>query len=87
MHAADCPLSNCQTCQQLPPEPPVTITAEALFLGRTPDEDEATRQVEMWLRHCAEEASWLKSDVMRRWWAMKLIEVRDYVEAQGKGRG
>jgi hypothetical protein len=86
--ACPIPVPGCQTCEPLPaPEQPYAIVAEALFLGRTPDEDEATRQVEMWLRHCAEEAGWLHSDVMRRWWAMKLIEVRDYVEAQGRGRG
>lgn len=86
MNADRCRLIDCPCGYGPRPEQPM-IVAEAVVLGRNPDPDQATDQVQLWLQHAAHEAGWLTTDVMRRWWAMKLIEVRDYVESQGKGRG
>lgn len=86
MSTERCQLVDCPCGYGPKPEQPV-IVAEAAVLGRNPDPDQAADQVQLWLQHQAVEAGWIHSDVMRRWWALKLIEVRDYVEAHGKGPG
>ena len=76
-----CRVYLCPACGGPDPEAPV-IVAEAFHLGRDANEDESIRQVECWLASLAQEAGWILSQVMRRWWAMKLIEVRAYVETR-----
>lgn len=68
------------------PEEPV-IVAEAALLGRDASLGESIREVSVWLRERAHEAGWMLSEGHRQVVALKLIQIRDYVEGKGFGRG
>jgi hypothetical protein len=85
MHAQDCPIADCLTCQQLP-ERPYTISSPALFYGRQMDPEKAASQVACWLKdHWPEAWYGASSDVLLPV-AVRLIRLRDAVEAR-RGRG
>ena len=77
MHVADCPISNCQTCQKLP----YTIVSSAAHLGRKANLTDSVSQVACWMRDAWPDA-WYDEEIdplLAR--AEALIHLRDAVEA------
>jgi hypothetical protein len=81
-----CRLVDCPCGYGPRPEQPV-IVAEAYYLGRDPILGTSILEVSAWLRECAVEAGWMQSEAHRQVLAMKLLQIREYVERGAFGWG
>lgn len=84
--AERCRVYLCPACGGPDPDVPV-IVAEAYYLGRDPILGTSILEVTAWLRDLAVEARWMQSEAHRQVVAMKLLQIREYVERGGFGWG